>query len=41
MTTHTIVWMIHIILLIILAIILLTPKEDDIKKYFDKQDKGE
>jgi hypothetical protein len=39
MDTHTIFCIIQIILLIILALILLTPRDRDIKDYFDKQGK--
>jgi hypothetical protein len=39
METHTVAWIIQVILLIILALVLLTPSDEDIKDYFDKQDK--
>jgi hypothetical protein len=41
MIAHVIVWIIQIILLIILALILLTPRDQDIKDYFDKQGKDD
>ena len=39
MNAHAIVWIIQIILLIILALILLTPDDKDIKGYFEEQEK--
>jgi hypothetical protein len=39
MIGHTIFWITQIILLIILALILLTPDGRDIKDYFEDQEK--
>ena len=39
MDGHTIFWITQIILLIIIAFIVLTPSEKDIKDYFERQDK--
>jgi hypothetical protein len=39
MNGHTIFWITQIILLIILASILLTPYDRDIKDYFEEQEK--
>jgi len=36
---HSIFWIIQIILLIILGLILLTPKDKDIRDYFERQDR--
>jgi hypothetical protein len=41
MNAHVIFWITQIILLIILALILLTPSDKDIKDYFERQGKDE